>query len=419
MTQTFSVGPSTIRVIFGDISTSKCQVLVSSDDFGLSMGGGVSRALLRSGGSAISRDAAKVGFRKLGDVVVTSAGKLPAAYLLHAITIGPRGLDEVPTEVVVRSVTRKVMDLLPMLGCDSVALPAIGTGAAGMNYEAVASEMAASLVEALLSTLIPYQVEIYLSDRDGQGLAFLQLFSTMLSHRFGLSNDTTTEVSDRRSKEILHLLSQLGARRSVLESQLIELLNDEDSLETHAIQQVREQLEELNRVASSYERDRLLPSNDRGHDLPGSVFVSSTSQDLASHRTSVRGVVERLGLCFVGMEDFAAESATPAEMIRRRVMESETYLGILGMRYGFVDEGTGLSMTELEYQQAVAGRKPLKIFVMSDDAPILASMVERDPVKLEKLNEFKSRVLKSHSCGMFSNEQDLAEKVEKSLRDGR
>lgn len=157
------VGASRVSIIFGDITKSRCQVLVSSDDYRLSMGGGVSAALLRAGGKAISEHARKVGPQKLGEVVVTAAGKLPARYVLHAITIGPNGVPQVPTKVIVRSATRRVMELLPLLGCGSVAFPAIGTGVAGLSYEEVASEMASALVESLLSVPDSYDVEIYIS----------------------------------------------------------------------------------------------------------------------------------------------------------------------------------------------------------------------------------------------------------------
>ena len=104
-----------------------------------------------------------------------------------------------------------------------------------------------------------------------------------------------------------------------------------------------------------------------------------------------------------------------AAMMCKRVLASESYLGIIGMRYGHVDEGSSLSMTELEYQQAVKADKPLRIFVMSDDAPITANMVERDPPKLAKLNAFREGVLRRHSCRMFTDVADLAAKVKESL----
>jgi hypothetical protein len=50
---------STLTFEFTDITTSEAQVLVSSDDSYLTMGGGVSAAIRRAGGNAIALDAAK------------------------------------------------------------------------------------------------------------------------------------------------------------------------------------------------------------------------------------------------------------------------------------------------------------------------------------------------------------------------
>jgi O-acetyl-ADP-ribose deacetylase (regulator of RNase III) len=67
-----------LNVVFGDITASSAQVIVSSDDYYITMGGGVSGAILRAGGQEVMIDAAKKVPVKLGDVVVTTAGRLHA-----------------------------------------------------------------------------------------------------------------------------------------------------------------------------------------------------------------------------------------------------------------------------------------------------------------------------------------------------
>ena len=79
---------STLTLEFADITTSQAQVLVSSDDSYLTMGGGVSAAIRRAGGNTIALDAAKKIPIKPGDVAVTTAGALRAHYVFHAITLG-------------------------------------------------------------------------------------------------------------------------------------------------------------------------------------------------------------------------------------------------------------------------------------------------------------------------------------------
>ena len=86
--RTYAFGKSTLNILFGDIVDSPADVLVSSDDYQLSMGGGVSYAISAAAGSSLVLDAAKSAPRRLGDVVVTTAGALNARYIFHVITIG-------------------------------------------------------------------------------------------------------------------------------------------------------------------------------------------------------------------------------------------------------------------------------------------------------------------------------------------
>ncbi len=103
---------------------------------------------------------------KAGDVVVTSAGELPAKYILHAVTIGPEGTS-VPNEVIVRQATRRVMELLPHLRCRSVAFPSLGMGIARVPRRVVALQMAAVLVNFLLGTSDEHSIELWLKDSSG------------------------------------------------------------------------------------------------------------------------------------------------------------------------------------------------------------------------------------------------------------
>lgn len=149
--------------------------------------------------------------------------------------------------------------------------------------------------------------------------------------------------------------------------------------------------------------------------IPKTVFVSSTSRDMKDQREAVRDVVESLGMTYVGMEDFVPDELTPAEYIREQVDACDLYVGIIGKRYGHVEPGSGMSMTEIEYHQAVAGGKPLRIFVMADDAQVPDDFVDTDPALVAKLDAFKDRVLATHTCRFFTDLADLRDSVEQAL----
>ncbi len=434
--RTYAVGRSRVQLIFGDISHATTEVIVSSDDTLLSMGGGVSMAIRRAGGGSIVADAAKLAPARVGDVVVSTAGSLPAKYVLHAITLGDVDA-ELPMDLIVRQTTHRAMQLLPLLGCTSVAFPAIGAGVARIPYEVVASQMATVLVDTLLDDPTAYRVELWLrsaSDRI-EPHAFFAFFEAFAARLMGVAATVASDVvtlqppgasptptdaqqtaEAERHQRVYEMLRHLDARRSQLEARLLAALTATDHHADRLVPQLRGHLEDVAQLRSTYAAELAALSQQPDAGQPDSVFVSSTYVDLSDHRKRVRSVIDQLRLRFVGMEEFTATEHAPVNLIRQKVVESHIYCGILGMRYGSIDQGTGFSMTELEYRQAIASGKRICMFVMSDDAPITPTMVERDPDAYGRLIAFKQRVLQSHVCALFTDPQDLATRVEAALR---
>lgn len=313
--RTYEVGRSKITLIFGDITKSKAEALVSSDDYRLSMGGGVSDAIRRAGGNRIAIDARKMEPARVGDVVVSTAGDLPAKYVLHAITLGPKQLVDLSADAIVRQATQRVMQILPLLGCTSVAFPAIGAGVAGIPYETVASEMAGALIGALLDAQESYEVELYLMDRFGKMSRddFLVFFEAFAARRLGLSTTpgqsnnsltppaaTAPTMAPRQAAEaerrhqVYTMLRHLDSRRDQIEADLLQVLGGQDASNKKSISQLREQLDEVQAVRRSYEAELVTPAKGEQTVIPNSVFVSSTSTDLKPHRQVVRDVINNL-----------------------------------------------------------------------------------------------------------------------------
>lgn len=168
---------SKIRVVFGDITQSTTEVIVSSDDCFLSMGGGVSGMIRKCAGEAIFNDVKKHIPAKLGDVIVTGSGNLSSKYIFHIVTIGTKQLSltlnrnsqyesnpDIKRFVIENSIN-KCFRLLSSLDLTSIAFPAIGAGVAKIPYEEVASHMIRSIATNLERTNKSIQVELYLYDR--------------------------------------------------------------------------------------------------------------------------------------------------------------------------------------------------------------------------------------------------------------
>jgi O-acetyl-ADP-ribose deacetylase (regulator of RNase III) len=142
------IGNSTLRVEYSDLTTLKAEVLVSSDDIDLSMGGGVSDALLRVGGEEVWRETRQWAPLKLGDIAITTAGHLNAKHIFHAAVLD-YSKPHLTTIDLIRKVTKKCLVVCNELGFQSIAFPALATGAARLSPErsavAMLIEMAAHL----------------------------------------------------------------------------------------------------------------------------------------------------------------------------------------------------------------------------------------------------------------------------------
>ncbi len=141
------------------------------------------------------------------------------------------------------------------------------------------------------------------------------------------------------------------------------------------------------------------------------IFVSSTFIDLEAHRRLVRDAIARLELTFKAMEFFGALPDTPKAECLRLVRSSNIFVGIIGMRYGFIDPGDGKSMTQLEYEEAQAIRLPTLMYLIDEEHhPVLPKFVDTG-AGAEKLLAFKWQLKKAHVVNTFSSPEDLAAKV--------
>lgn len=167
---------STLTIIFGNIIDSKAEVLVSSDDTDITMGGGVSKSILTHGGPSIQADAKKKLPAQIGDVVVSSAGDFKCAkFIFHCLTLERHGHKEGGTDLeydpeamhnyILRHSVDKCFRLLQALDINSIAFPCIGAGAANIPLKKVAEVMADAISANLCKTNKSYEIELYLYDR--------------------------------------------------------------------------------------------------------------------------------------------------------------------------------------------------------------------------------------------------------------
>lgn len=177
-TRKYHYNNSTITIVFGNILDSKAEVIVSSDDTGISMAGGVSGAILRAGGEVIREDAQKKLPAQVGDVIVSTAGGLQyQKYVFHCLSVnfehkreyfeGLKSNSVDMNNYILQHSVDKCFRLLQALDLHSIAFPCIGAGLAHIPLKQVAENMADVISSNLCKTQKPYEIELYLYESTG------------------------------------------------------------------------------------------------------------------------------------------------------------------------------------------------------------------------------------------------------------
>jgi MinD-like ATPase involved in chromosome partitioning or flagellar assembly/tetratricopeptide (TPR) repeat protein len=148
------------------------------------------------------------------------------------------------------------------------------------------------------------------------------------------------------------------------------------------------------------------------------VFISGTARDLPDHREAVRDACLRLGMFPRMVEQLPARDADATRISLDLLDGADIYLGILGVRYGYMPKGHKISITEMEYDRAREHNIPRLIFLMHEDHPIKLSDVETG-VGAERLAKFRERLKREQVVHLFHSPEDLRAQVIAALSDFR
>ena len=138
-----------LTAVRGDITRADVDVVVNAANPGLLGGGGVDGAIHRAGGPEILAECRKAkqalphGLLPRGSAVATTAGRLPARWVVH--TAGPIWSPSQDRSAVLRSCYTESLRVADGLGARSVAFPAISAGVYGWPMDDAAVQAVAGV----------------------------------------------------------------------------------------------------------------------------------------------------------------------------------------------------------------------------------------------------------------------------------
>ncbi len=134
-----AVGACRLELVQGDITNQEVDAIVNAANHALLGGGGVDGAIHEAGGSSLMEQTGR-DFPEgceIGSAVATDAGDLAAQFVFHAVGPVWRGGHE-DEDRLLRTCYSTCLELAVERGVESVAFPAISTGAFGYPVDLAA-----------------------------------------------------------------------------------------------------------------------------------------------------------------------------------------------------------------------------------------------------------------------------------------
>jgi O-acetyl-ADP-ribose deacetylase len=160
-----------IELCQGDITLQHVDAIVNAANTRLAGGGGVDGAIHRRGGPEIMRDtdARYPDGCPTGSAVISTAGRLDAKYVIHAVgpvwNGGGRG-----EAGLLAGAYRRSLELAAEHDCGSIALPALSTGAYRFPMEQAAQLALSTAIDFTKQHARPALVRFVLYDAEAYGV---------------------------------------------------------------------------------------------------------------------------------------------------------------------------------------------------------------------------------------------------------
>jgi hypothetical protein len=137
------------------------------------------------------------------------------------------------------------------------------------------------------------------------------------------------------------------------------------------------------------------------------VFVASTYDDLLSYRAAATRSILTSGNLSEDMLFWPAEESPPLDVSLRKVRSCNLLILLIAHRYGKSPEGQNVSITELEFREAVAQGIPVLAFSVNPTYPWPPNHMENDAAVRGRLEAFIQEVGKQVTHKEFTSPESL------------
>src|SRR5438876_10809100 len=161
---TRTINGVTLALLRGNIVDVEADAIANAANSALAGGGGVDGAIHRAGGPTIMAECRKIGGCPTGSAVATTAGKLKAQYVFHAVGPINSGRDE--DARLLASAYQSCLNLAEQYKVKSIAFPSLSTGVYGYPLDEAAPIALRTVIEHIKKPTSLQQVVFVLFGAD-------------------------------------------------------------------------------------------------------------------------------------------------------------------------------------------------------------------------------------------------------------
>lgn len=157
---------------------------------------------------------------------------------------------------------------------------------------------------------------------------------------------------------------------------------------------------------------------------PGQVvaMISSTSEDLILYRDAAKNACLKCDVFPVGMEELPAKDQSGIDASLAMVEKCDILIGIYAWRYGWVPEGSDISITHMEYRHAEKRKAgghlhEILIFLIDEEHPVIPRHKEDGEKAQAELKKLKAETTSQRIRKVFTTPEQLEGQIIHALKE--